>query len=87
MATQMIQDEIMEFNSIIPHLLKMSRQKIWIDYDKEVDVLYVNYKKPQRATDSEMLNNGVIVRYCDEEIVGLTILDASHRNNGLNNCE
>lgn len=76
----MIKNEILEFNSIIPHFLKMNKQRIWIDYDKEVDVLYVNYRKPQRATDSEMLENGIIVRYCDGEIVGLTILDASLRN-------
>lgn len=62
----------------------MSQKKIWIDYDQEVDVLYVNYRKPQRATDSEMLNNGIIVRYCDEEIVGLTIMDASQRNGKIN---
>ncbi len=81
MAMQMIQNDIMEFSQIIPHLLKMTTQNICLDYDKEVDVLYVNYKKPQKATDSEMLNNGVIIRYCNEEIVGLTILDASKRNN------
>jgi uncharacterized protein YuzE len=84
MATQLIQNEIEEFNLIIPHLLKMSQKKIWIDYDQEVDVLYVNYRKPQRATDSEMLTNGIIVRYCDEEIVGLTIIDASQRNGKIN---
>lgn len=74
----------MEFNSIIPHLLKLSKQNIWFDYDKEADVLYINYRKPQNATDSEMLENGVIVRYCGDEIVGLTILDASLRNANLN---
>ena len=57
----------------------MSNQSIWIDYDKEVDVLYVNSKKPQDATESEMLDNGIIVRYSDDELVGLTILDASLR--------
>ena len=84
MASITIQNEILEFNSIIPHLLKLSKQKIWFDYDKEADVLYINYRKPQRATDSEMLDNGVIVRYSGDEIVGLTILDASLRNSDIN---
>ena len=30
------------------------------DYDKEADVLYINFKRPQKATDSEMLENGVL---------------------------
>ncbi|MFH0812679.1 MAG: DUF2283 domain-containing protein [Pseudomonadota bacterium] len=32
---------------------------MWVDYDKEADVLYISCKRPQRATDSEMLDNGV----------------------------
>ncbi len=48
-----------------------------IDYDKEADVLYISFKRPQRATDSEMLDNGVLLRYKDDELVGLTILEAS----------
>jgi len=35
---------------------------MWVDYDKEADVLYVSFKRPQRATDSEMLENGIILR-------------------------
>ncbi len=46
-------------------------------------MLYINYQKPQKATDLEMLENGVLVRYRDDEVVGLTILDASKRNSEL----
>ena len=52
---------------------------MWLDYDKEADVLYINFKKPQRATDSEMLENGVLLRYRDAELVGITIMEASKR--------
>jgi uncharacterized protein YuzE len=65
---------------MIPFLLQMPENKMWLDYDKEADVLYINFKKPQRATDSEMLKNGIIIRYKNEDVVGLTILDASKRN-------
>ncbi len=56
-------------------LLKLS-SKAWIDYDKEADVAYISFEKPQRATDSELLDNGVIVRKRGKKIVGLTILHA-----------
>ena len=41
--------------------------------------MYISFERPQRATDSEMLDNGIIVRYRGDKIVGLTILDASKR--------
>ena len=31
----------------------------------------------QNATDSEMLDNGILLRYKNEKIVSVTILDAS----------
>ncbi|MCX6154127.1 MAG: DUF2283 domain-containing protein [Candidatus Kapabacteria bacterium] len=81
MASQVVQASLNEFYGILPHLMKLPTQKFWVDYDKEVDVLYINYMKPQRATDSEMLDNGVLIRYRDEDIIGITILDASTRGN------
>jgi len=41
------------------------------------DVLYVNFKKPSVATDSELTDDGVIIRYQGNEIIGFTILNAS----------
>jgi uncharacterized protein YuzE len=48
-------------------------------YDAEADVLYINFKKPSRATDSEMTDDDILVRYEGEEVVGLTVLHASKR--------
>ncbi len=70
------------FNHIFdatPHILNFPSHRLVIDYDKEADVLYISFERPQRATDSEMLDNGIIVRYRGDKIVGLTILDASKR--------
>jgi uncharacterized protein YuzE len=50
-----------------------------MSYDAEADVLYVNFKKPSCATDSELTDDDVIIRYEGEEIIGLTILHASRR--------
>ena len=62
----------------ISHLLSLSH-KIWIDYDEEADVLYVNFKKPSHADDAQLLDNDVIVRYEKGSIVGITILNAKKR--------
>ena len=50
-----------------------------MSYDTEADVLYVNFKKPSYATDSELTDDDVIIRYEGEEVIGLTILHASQR--------
>ena len=52
---------------------------IWLSYDDDADVLYVNFKQPSDATDSELTDEDVIVRYEGEEIIGYTILNASKR--------
>jgi uncharacterized protein YuzE len=60
--------------------VKHSPQKyLWSSYDVEADVLYINFRKPSRATDSELTDEDVIIRYDGNEIVGLTILHASKR--------
>ena len=48
-------------------------------YDAEADVLYVSFKEPSPATDSELTDDDVIIRYDGEEVIGLTILHASRR--------
>ena len=50
---------------------------IWTDYDRETDVLYVNFEKPQQATDS-ILKDDVLIRKRNEKIIGLTILNAGN---------
>lgn len=37
--------------------------RIQPSYDEEADVLYLNFKKPNHADNSELLDNDVIVRY------------------------
>jgi uncharacterized protein YuzE len=52
---------------------------LWSSYDAEADTLYINFKKPSHATDSELTDDDVIIRYEGEEVIGLTILHASKR--------
>ncbi|HEY4597119.1 MAG TPA: DUF2283 domain-containing protein [Thermoanaerobaculia bacterium] len=50
-----------------------------MSYDREADVVYVNFKKPSHATDSELTDDDVILRYEGDDLIGLTILHASQR--------
>ncbi|MBI4524504.1 MAG: DUF2283 domain-containing protein [Deltaproteobacteria bacterium] len=74
---------IEEITEALPHLIRLPAGKAWIDYDEEADVLYVSLKRPQKATDTEFLENrGILLRYRNKELVGVTVLDASKRRNG-----
>jgi len=80
MATTEIENTLKEVYVLVSHFIKLPETKMWVDYDKEADVLYISFKRPQKATDSEMLENGVLLRYKGTQLVGITVLDASKRN-------
>ena len=60
-------------------MLKLPTQHVWLDYDEEADVLYISFRKPQRATRTIEINDDILVRKDRARIVGLTILNASSR--------
>jgi uncharacterized protein YuzE len=70
---------IEEYLRLLPSLKQTEQGLLWMSYDAEADVLYVSFKKPSEATDSELTDDDVIVRYEGEEVIGLTILHASQR--------
>jgi uncharacterized protein YuzE len=57
----------------------ISLEKIDFDYDKEADVLYISFGKPREAKDSIEVEDGVIYRIADNEVVGITITDFKAR--------
>jgi predicted KAP-like P-loop ATPase/uncharacterized protein YuzE len=71
--------DIQEYLSLLPAVERLPRRHLGLSYDREADVLYVNFKKPSIATDSELTDDDVIVRYEGNEVIGLTILHASQR--------
>lgn len=71
--------EIKDILNLAPQLLSMSIKRLWYSYDEEADVLYLNFKKPSRADESELTDDDIIIRYEKGEIVGVTILHASKR--------
>ena len=54
-------------------------EKIVTDYDKKGDVLYISFGPPVAADDSDVTDEGVIVRLKEGRIVGLTIPNAKKR--------
>lgn len=62
---------------LVPYMRKAPSAHVWLDYDKGADVLYVSFERPGRATDTEVLKDGVLVRKRGKKVVGLTILNVS----------
>lgn len=71
---------IQDYLKLVPALRRSPQGYLWSSYDQEADTLYINFKKPSHATDSELTDDDVIVRYEDGEVVGITILHAGKRD-------
>lgn len=69
--------DIQEYLKLIPAVNRAPQHAVWLTYDAEADTLYVNFKKPSYATDSELTEDDVIVRYEGEAVIGFTVLHAS----------
>ena len=68
-----------EAKKMVSHLLNIPFKRVWSSYDEGADVLYLNFKKPAHADDSEMTEDDIIIRYEKGKIIGITILNASKR--------
>ena len=58
----------------MPHLKRLPSNHMWIDYDRDADVLYMSFEKPQRANDSVLQSDNVLLRYRGKKLVGITII-------------
>lgn len=65
--------------SFLPTLKQLPQQSVRLTYDQEADVMYINFQKPSVATDSELTDEDVIIRYDGENVIGFTVLHASQR--------
>ena len=66
-------------SAMVRDLLKLPARNLWIDYDKKADVLYMSFRKPQRATKTVEVDEDILVRKAGRSIVGVTIMNASTR--------
>ena len=75
----------MAMNTTIPvkPILDLFRQNqteaLWMDYDPDADVLYVNFQRPSAADHSEIDESDTIPGYRGDRMIGFTILNASRR--------
>lgn len=60
----------------LPFLL--GHPRVESHYDEEADVLYVNFERAE-ATDSDLTDDDIVLRYKGDEIIGVTVLHASTR--------
>jgi uncharacterized protein YuzE len=65
--------------AVATDVLKLPTKHVWFDYDSEADVLYVSFRRPQRATKTIETDDGILIRKAGRQVVGLTILNASSR--------
>ena len=73
--------EAQDYLKFLPVLHDLPKHPFLMLYDSEADILYMDfYSPPKSASDSELTDNDIVIRYGDDdEIVGLTILNASKR--------
>jgi uncharacterized protein YuzE len=67
--------EIATIRSMVPYFIK--HKNLWVDYDEAADVLYVHFKKPNRADNTVMEDENLLIRYEKDEMVGITLMHAS----------
>ena len=80
MALNMLEEKsIHDLLQAVTHLVRLPKRQMWLDYDAEADVLYLHFEEKPSSNHSEMRDDGVILDYRDDELVGLTVLEASSR--------
>lgn len=80
MATKFIENNVIKTClALSSDIMKLPAEHMWIDYDKEADVLYLSFRKPQRAKKTVEADNDILIRKDGNKIVGITILNASER--------
>ena len=68
-----------EYVSMVSAAAQSPSGNLWSSYDEEADVLYIRFDRAVPVTDSELTDYDVIIRYNGDEVIGITILDASQR--------
>ncbi len=80
MAIRFLEEQNIDYLlKAVSNLIKLPKTKMWLDYDVEVDVLYLHFEEKPASTHSEMRDDGIILDYQDDTLVGLTVLEASQR--------
>ncbi|MDP1722135.1 MAG: DUF2283 domain-containing protein [Candidatus Gottesmanbacteria bacterium] len=65
-------------------LAQAGNSNLQVDYDKEADVLYINFGAPQKSDDAQQGSDGIIRRKKKNKLIGLTVLNASRYPHATN---
>lgn len=68
---------ISEVLKALPHLVKLPSEQFWVDYDRQGDVLYLSFDRPQKASETKPIGDHFLLRYRRRKLVGVTVLHAS----------
>ena len=68
-----------KYLDLLPAVLETPEAAVWMTLDKDADVMYINFRKGMKATDSELTDDDIIIRYDGDDIIGFTVLHASKR--------
>ena len=68
-----------EVFEVLPHIKKIGAKHIWFDFDEDADVLYISLERPQNATDTDVLDNGIFLRLRGKKVVGITITNMNKK--------
>ena len=71
--------EIKGIFEALPYIKKIGAEHLGFDFDEEADVLYVSLERPQRATYTDILDDGIFLRLRGKKVVGLTITNISKK--------
>ena len=86
MAQTLERENIQQAMNLCPFLTHLPQKELYARYDEEADVLYLQFQRPANIHNSEIRDDGIIIEYDNSDnIVGLTILEASTRGMILNN--
>jgi len=65
---------------LCPIVVHLPMKELYLRYDKEADVLYVQFQRPANIYTSDISDDGVIIEHDRSgNVVGITILSASTR--------
>lgn len=80
MALMNLTENLRDLLSVLPAVRYSPTSRLQAPYDEEGEVLYVHFGPQRRpATDSELTDDDIIIRYDGDEVIGFTILHASQR--------
>jgi uncharacterized protein YuzE len=72
-------ENLSDFLSLLPAVNHSPNGRLQASYDEKADVLYVHFDRSVPATDNEITDDDIILRYDGERVVGITVLHASER--------